>query len=77
VDSLDSPFHLSFVMTICYIFHLIKDLKIVETKTKYILILLATGTFIFLFNLGGRDLWEPDETRYAVIAREMVQNGKL
>ena len=46
-----------------------------ETRTKYILILLTIGTFIFIFNLGGRDLWEPDETRYAVIAREMAQSG--
>jgi 4-amino-4-deoxy-L-arabinose transferase-like glycosyltransferase len=46
-----------------------------ETRIKYILILFAMGTFIFLFNLGGRDLWEPDETRYAVIAREMAESG--
>jgi 4-amino-4-deoxy-L-arabinose transferase-like glycosyltransferase len=46
-----------------------------ETKTKYLFFLLVIGTFLFLFNLGGRDLWEPDETRYAVIAREMVQDG--
>jgi hypothetical protein len=32
---------------------------------------MITGLLIFFFNLGGRDLWEPDETRYAVVAREM------
>ena len=36
---------------------------------------LAVGIALFLFNLGGRDLWEPDETRYAVIAREMRETG--
>ncbi|MEM3112666.1 MAG: glycosyltransferase family 39 protein, partial [Candidatus Anstonellales archaeon] len=33
------------------------------------------GGVIFFFNLGGRDLWDPDETRYAVIAREMRESG--
>lgn len=44
-------------------------------KKFYIVILLSVGTFIFLFNLGQRDLWDPDETRYAVVAREMRQTG--
>ncbi len=46
-----------------------------EVRTRYLFIILAVGTLLFLFNLGGRDLWEPDETRYAVVAREMVQRG--
>jgi len=44
-------------------------------KNRYTLPLIATGVLLFLFNLGGRDLWEPDETRYAVIARDMKENG--
>jgi 4-amino-4-deoxy-L-arabinose transferase-like glycosyltransferase len=47
----------------------------VEAKAKYLLFILIVGAFIFLFNLGGRDLWEPDETRYAVVAREMRETG--
>jgi hypothetical protein len=43
-------------------------------RRKYLLVLLVGGIFLFLFHLGGRDLWEPDETRYAVIARDMAQN---
>jgi len=46
-----------------------------ETRTRYLLIILIVGSLLFLSNLGGRDLWEPDETRYAVVAREMVQSG--
>lgn len=46
-----------------------------EVRTRYLLILLAVGTLLFLFNLGGRELWEPDESRYAVVAREMRETG--
>lgn len=42
-----------------------------EFKRYYFLILLSLGTLILLFQLGARDLWEPDETRYAVVARDM------
>jgi 4-amino-4-deoxy-L-arabinose transferase-like glycosyltransferase len=46
-----------------------------DRRQIYVLVILVIGTLIFLFNLGGRDLWEPDETRYAVIAREMKDTG--
>jgi 4-amino-4-deoxy-L-arabinose transferase-like glycosyltransferase len=46
-----------------------------ETKTRYLLILIFVGSLIFLYNLGAKDLWEPDETRYAVVAREMKETG--
>jgi 4-amino-4-deoxy-L-arabinose transferase-like glycosyltransferase len=46
-----------------------------KSKRFYFAILLSLGTLIFLFQLGGRDLWEPDETRYAVVARDMRENG--
>ncbi len=36
------------------------------------LALLALSTAIFFFNLGSYGLWEPDEARYAEIAREML-----
>ncbi len=46
-----------------------------NSKKFFFIVLLSVGTFIFLFNLGGRDLWDPDETRYAVVAREMRESG--
>jgi 4-amino-4-deoxy-L-arabinose transferase-like glycosyltransferase len=33
------------------------------------------GTLLFLFRIGERDLWDPDETRYALVAREMWESG--
>jgi len=38
-------------------------------------ILISLGAIVFLFHLGARDLWDPDETRYAVVAREMREGG--
>jgi len=46
-----------------------------DLKKKYFLILVFLGGLVFLNNLGARDLWEPDETRYAVVAREMKETG--
>jgi 4-amino-4-deoxy-L-arabinose transferase-like glycosyltransferase len=46
-----------------------------DVKRKYLFAILTIGSLVFLFNLGGRDLWEPDETRYAVVAREMREGG--
>jgi 4-amino-4-deoxy-L-arabinose transferase-like glycosyltransferase len=46
-----------------------------DLRRKYVIALLAVGMGLSIFNLGGRDLWEPDETRYAVIAREMKETG--
>jgi 4-amino-4-deoxy-L-arabinose transferase-like glycosyltransferase len=47
-----------------------------QTRARYLLSILVVGSLISLFNLGGRDLWDPDETRYAVVAREMRETGQ-
>ena len=44
-------------------------------RTKYLFLLLAIGALLFLFKIGDRDLWDPDETRYALVAREMRESG--
>ncbi len=39
------------------------------------ILLLLLGLVLFLPGLGARDLWNPDEPRYAVVAREMLERG--
>ena len=38
----------------------------------YLLIVVALGGVLFFCNLGGRDFWNPDEPRYAEVAKEML-----
>jgi 4-amino-4-deoxy-L-arabinose transferase-like glycosyltransferase len=39
--------------------------------------ILALSLVVCMFHLGSFGLWEPDEARYAEIAREMLLSGKL
>ena len=41
----------------------------------HIPVLVGTAAVLFLVNIGGYDLWPPDEPRFAEVAREMVQSG--
>lgn len=45
-----------------------------ERRRDLILVALA-ATLLFLPALGNRDLWNPDEARYAQVAREMARDG--
>jgi 4-amino-4-deoxy-L-arabinose transferase-like glycosyltransferase len=38
----------------------------------YLLIIVVLGSILFFCNLGGRDFWNPDEPRYAEVAKEML-----
>lgn len=40
-----------------------------------LLLLAVAGALLFLPALGARDLWNPDEARYAEVSREMWQGG--
>ncbi|MBL7649469.1 MAG: glycosyltransferase family 39 protein [Candidatus Hydrogenedentes bacterium] len=38
-------------------------------------VLVGLSILLFVINLGGYDLWPPDEPRFAQVAREMLQSG--
>jgi len=40
----------------------------------YLVILLAVGAAVFFGTMGCRDLWEPEELRYAQVTSEMMQS---
>jgi 4-amino-4-deoxy-L-arabinose transferase-like glycosyltransferase len=44
-----------------------------KKTTLYIIILALFGGVLFFSYLGGWDLWNPDEPRYAQVAKEMLQ----
>jgi len=46
-----------------------------EPRRRDLLVLALLGSLLFLPGLGRRDLWNPDEARYAEVAREMSASG--
>ncbi len=40
-----------------------------------VIALLFIGFFLFVYGVGDRDLWAPDEDEYAQISREMIRTG--
>ena len=48
---------------------------ILKNTTSIFLVLLALSAFLFFFGLGERSFRNPDEGRYAEIAKEMVTSG--
>jgi len=49
-------------------------MNIMKPKIQLLLLTTLAGV-LFLVNLGGYDLWPPDEPRFAQVAREMMQTG--
>lgn len=49
--------------------------KMMRTPLVPVAALGLLAAFVFVWRLGDRDLWAPDETRNAQIAREMVVSG--
>jgi len=48
--------------------------KLIQHPAFQIAILLVVSLTIFFVNLGGWDLWDPDEPRYAQVAKEMIES---
>ncbi|MDD2463072.1 MAG: phospholipid carrier-dependent glycosyltransferase [Desulfobulbus sp.] len=54
------------------------DLNMPQTRQRtvvYVLLLLSFYVLAYLVPLGARDLFVPDETRYAEVPREMIASG--
>ncbi|GEM_PF-4796822 len=49
--------------------------KVIRTPLIPVAALGLLAAFVFVWRLGDRDLWAPDETRNAQVAREMVAGG--
>lgn len=45
------------------------------SKVALVVLLLLLCGVLFFYRLGERDLWAPDEPRYAQVAREMIQRS--
>jgi 4-amino-4-deoxy-L-arabinose transferase-like glycosyltransferase len=52
-----------------------RNYKVSNRISSHILILSILSVLIFFVNLGGWDLWNPDEPRYAQVAKEMMESG--
>jgi len=46
-----------------------------QTEIWLLLLLLVLGYFLFFHNMGDRYLWSPDEDEYALVNREMLEDG--
>ncbi len=44
-------------------------------RVLHLCLLLPLAGFLFSVNIGGYDLWPPDEPRFAEVAREMMSSG--
>ena len=47
-----------------------------EGLRRDLLLLALAAALLFLPGLGRRDVWNPDEARYAEVAREMLLTGE-
>ena len=50
------------------------DVQPKQIKTLLIWLLII-GSLLFIYKVGDRDLWAPDEDEYAQISREMIRTG--
>ena len=41
----------------------------------HVVIIILLGVLLYCYNISGWDLWNPDEPRYAQVAREMAETG--
>jgi 4-amino-4-deoxy-L-arabinose transferase-like glycosyltransferase len=49
--------------------------NLLNKSWQHVVFIILLGVVLYCYNINGWDLWNPDEPRYAQVAKEMVETG--